>query len=220
MIVEELYKGGVLKFTCGAGLIRTGPETLMCDGTKWNDQPPKCIEGTTLQCDFEDPALCGWSQDFDDDFDWIWHTGETPTAQTGPRYDHTTSTSEGHYLYMESSAPQASGQKTRLLSPPYSPENMINMCLEFYYHMNGPDGVGEVGELDVYVKPLTQKTAMLDPSQRIFHQEGNHGDQWLSAIVQLPYLAETFQIVIQATRLKSWSADIAIDDVRLHNCVE
>ena len=44
----------------------------------------------------------------------------------------------GHYIFMESSAPQKSGHVTRLISPPYQP-TADDMCMDFFYHMKGPD---------------------------------------------------------------------------------
>uniref|UniRef100_A0A0B7A2S2 Sushi domain-containing protein n=1 Tax=Arion vulgaris TaxID=1028688 RepID=A0A0B7A2S2_9EUPU len=220
MIVEQLYKGGVLKYTCTAGVTRSGPEMLLCDGSQWSDQPPKCIESAALGCDFENDNLCGWSQDDTDDFDWIRTSGETPTTHTGPMFDHTTNNSKGSYLFMESSAPQTTGQKTRLISPQYAPGQMNNMCLEFYYHMFGTEGVGEVGDLDVYVRPQNVNTTQLNAARSIFHRSGNQGDQWIRGGAELKQQSLPFNIVFEATKLKSWSGDIAIDDVKLKKCSE
>nr|KAG5686049.1 hypothetical protein BaRGS_028427 [Batillaria attramentaria] len=138
LTITELYKGGILEFQCAAGMRREGPQKLMCDGTNWDNEPPKCLYGISLGCDFEDPGLCGWSQDENDDFDWTWTSGGTPTTDTGPDGDHTTGS--GHYIFMESSAPQKSGQVTRLISPPYQPTD--DMCMNFFYHMKGPSNPG------------------------------------------------------------------------------
>ena len=40
-------------------------------------------------CDFEGAHFCGYTQDTDDDFDWIRNSGETETDETGPSVDHT-----------------------------------------------------------------------------------------------------------------------------------
>ncbi|CAG5132826.1 unnamed protein product, partial [Candidula unifasciata] len=172
----------------------------------------------TLDCDFENDNLCGWNQDNTDDFDWTWHSGETPTANTGPRFDHTTNSSEGHYLFMESSAPQKTGQRSRLISPPHVSISPGTMCLEFFYHMFGPDGIGEVGDLDVYIRPQSVDNTSLAPGNNVFHRSGNQGDRWIHAQVELPQQTDIFNIVLQGTRLKSWSGDIAVDDIRVYPC--
>ena len=40
----------------------------------------------------------------EDDFDWTIASGSTPTLRTGPNRDHTTGTSGGHYIYIDSSS--------------------------------------------------------------------------------------------------------------------
>ncbi|BFZ16139.1 hypothetical protein BsWGS_19178 [Bradybaena similaris] len=220
VIVESQYDGKVLKFSCRAGLTRLGPETIWCDGKNWSSQPPRCIEAVTIDCDFETSTFCGWSQDDTDDFDWTWSKGETPTANTGPRFDHTTNSPEGHYLFMESSAPQKTGQKTRLVSPPYVYSNTGTLCLELFYHMFGPDGIGEVGDLDIFIQPRVAGASWLTAETNVFHRSGNQGDAWIRADVEIPRQKDAFSIIVQGTRLKSWSGDIAIDDVRVYTCAK
>ena len=41
-------------------------------------------------CDFEH-GMCHYTQDSDDDFDWTQRYGGTPSGNTGPEVDHTTS---------------------------------------------------------------------------------------------------------------------------------
>ena len=41
--VTEMYKGGILQFTCPHGMRRQGPQKVMCDGTNWDQPPPKCL---------------------------------------------------------------------------------------------------------------------------------------------------------------------------------
>ena len=43
---------------------------------------------TPGRCDFE-ADLCHWQNMTDDKFDWQRHSGNTPSAATGPMYDHT-----------------------------------------------------------------------------------------------------------------------------------
>ena len=43
---------------------------------------------TPGRCDFE-TDLCHWQNMTDDKFDWRRHSGNTPSASTGPMYDHT-----------------------------------------------------------------------------------------------------------------------------------
>ena len=47
-------------------------------------------------------------------------------------------------MYIESSSPRSHGDRARLLGGPFKPRQTV--CLQFYYHMFGPD----VGHLAVY----------------------------------------------------------------------
>ena len=47
-----------------------------------------------MNCTFE-TDLCGYIQDPEDDFDWTWIQGGTPSSTTGPGFDHTYGDSSG-----------------------------------------------------------------------------------------------------------------------------
>ncbi|CAL1532685.1 unnamed protein product [Lymnaea stagnalis] len=219
LVIDSLKNGALLKFSCSTGKVRDGVDSIYCEDDKWSALPPVCKEGVSMGCDFEG-GLCGWSHDTSDDFDWTRNRGETPTADTGPLVDHTTNSVHGHYLFAESSSPQEAGKKTRLISPIYNPDSVVGLCLEFYYHMFGTDGDGNVGQLDVYIKPKDISPDKLTFKHQRFHKEGNQGDQWMKADFEIPEEKQPFQIVFQVTILNSWTSDIAIDDIRLHNCKE
>uniref|UniRef100_H2YIR2 MAM domain-containing protein n=1 Tax=Ciona savignyi TaxID=51511 RepID=H2YIR2_CIOSA len=98
-------------------------------------------------CDFE-AGLCGWHNTYGegDDFDWIWSSGATPSAYTGPTADHTTGTDEGHYLYVESTSLNLGGENARLTSEKFMAT--VGTCLQFWYHMRGVS----TGELNVLIQ--------------------------------------------------------------------
>ncbi len=56
--------------------------------------------GASLNCTFE-ADLCGYIQDPDDDFDWTWISGGTPSSTTGPGFDHTFGDSTGETEVLE-----------------------------------------------------------------------------------------------------------------------
>ena len=43
-----------------------------------------------MSCDFEND-LCNWRQSSEDEMDWTLMSGSTPSAETGPTGDHTSS---------------------------------------------------------------------------------------------------------------------------------
>ena len=54
-------------------------------------------------CDFEG-GLCDWTNYTGSQFHWAWHSGRTPTNNTGPTKDHTTGTLSGLvYIFVQSS---------------------------------------------------------------------------------------------------------------------
>ena len=72
----------------------------------------------------------------------------------------------GYYMYIETSAPRQPGDKAWLGSPSY-PGTTGPLCLNFFYHMNGPD----IGQLKVY--SLTGPSKVLS-----WNETGSQGDVW------------------------------------------
>lgn len=132
-----------------------------------------------MQCNFED-GLCNWRQEDSgaDAFDWTHTSGSTPTYNTGPWRDHTLGTLLGHYLYIESSAPQQFKDTavlvSRLFQPTHqrgteTPASSQRCVFRFHYHMFGP----HVFCLAVYLRATaTGKGYML------WVRYGDQGDMW------------------------------------------
>ena len=76
-----------------------------------------CISAAS--CSFE-YGRCGWTESADDSdsFDWRRIQGKTPSFGTGPITDHTTNSTSGYYLYIESSSGTAY-QNAKLVSQTY-----------------------------------------------------------------------------------------------------
>ena len=75
----------------------------------------------------------------------------------------------GHYLYIEASKPQASGDRARLISPRIEAERV---CLDFWYHMYGRN----VGVLKVYLVPEPGRRG-----ERLWFKFGERGTKWHNA---------------------------------------
>lgn len=61
-----------------------------------------CYNSIVGNCNFESARLsvCGWSNaknGLQDDFDWLSHTGNTTSRNTGPPYDHTRRNPQGKF---------------------------------------------------------------------------------------------------------------------------
>jgi hypothetical protein len=71
------------------GLDDIGFSNYPCSST------PGTQGSTAASCNFEDQALCSFHNTGGDNFDWSWKAGATPSASTGPQYDHTYGTPAG-----------------------------------------------------------------------------------------------------------------------------
>jgi hypothetical protein len=55
---------------------------------------------TPLDCDFEN-GLCSWQNDPFATFSWRRNKGATISDNTGPLFDHTTQSINGHYIFAD-----------------------------------------------------------------------------------------------------------------------
>lgn len=139
-----------------------------------------CLTAPELQCNFEQ-GLCSWKQEQSggDVFDWSLIQGPTPTFNTGPWKDHTLGTSSGHYLYIESSAPQQFKDTAVLLSQVFRPtfQRSKDHCVfRFNYHMFG----SHVFCLAVYLR-----TTATGRGSMLWVRYGNQGNLWHSKTLYL-----------------------------------
>ncbi|XP_078334103.1 MAM and LDL-receptor class A domain-containing protein 1-like [Crassostrea virginica] len=159
--------------------------------------------GPVRNCGFESSSICGYTQDATDQFNWTWKSGSTGTANTGPSNDHTYGTSQGHYVYIETSSPRRPNDIARILSPRF--QDNTDMCMQFYYHMLG-DGVGT---LNVYAQVNTNR------GNALFTLSGNQGNTWHQGQMSIPQVttSQGYKVVFEGIRGTNLRGDIAIDDV-------
>ncbi|KAM4723741.1 MAM domain-containing glycosylphosphatidylinositol anchor protein 2 isoform 2-T2 [Anableps anableps] len=171
-----------------------------------------------FHCGFEEEALCSFTQDKSDEFDWTRHSGTTEgttyTPYTGPSSDHTGS-NQGFYMFIKTSRPRLEGDKARLMSPTFninsksvssSASNNPTYCFTFYYHMFGK----HIGALNIF---LRLKGQMLTDTL-VWSLTGNQGNHWRQARVNI-HPTTTFQVVIEGVRSSGIEGEIAIDDVSI-----
>lgn len=153
------------------------------------------FSASELMCDFED-GLCSWTQDKEDIFDWTWNQGPTPTPNTGPFKDHTWSSVSGHYLYIESSAPQKFKDTAVLISRPFHPtvskgEVPWATCVfRFHYHMLGQ----YIFQLAVYIRNYDSGRG-----QMLWIRHGDQGNLWHRKTLYISS-ARPFQVKSQLVR--------------------
>uniref|UniRef100_A0A665X318 MAM and LDL receptor class A domain containing 1 n=1 Tax=Echeneis naucrates TaxID=173247 RepID=A0A665X318_ECHNA len=170
------------------------------------------------QCNFEH-GLCSWIQEQSggDMFDWTRIQGPTPSFNTGPWKDHTLGTRKGHYLYIESSVPQAFKDTAVLISRVFQPTNQRgkdpyesrhHCVFRFHYHMFGT----HVFCLAVYLR-----TTSTGRGHMLWVRYGDQGNLWHRKTLYLNSV-RPFQILIEGTVGDDFNGDIAIDDLSFLNC--
>ncbi|XP_055957691.1 MAM and LDL-receptor class A domain-containing protein 1-like [Patella vulgata] len=159
--------------------------------------PDECQK--PAQCTFE-RGLCGYKNIQGDDFDWTRGHGATTSSFTGPQVDHTTSSTNGYYMYVEASSPIKTGDKAWLMSEELKATS--GSCLQFWYNMYGAG----TGSLNVYTVSGTATPDL------VFNQTGNKGNRWYEASVDIISSAG-YQIRFEGVKGPSYTSDIGLDDV-------
>ncbi|GIS08775.1 MAG: hypothetical protein CM15mP112_08870 [Flavobacteriales bacterium] len=78
-------------------------------------------------------GLNGWTNDINNDFDWIVSSGPTPSSGTGPNNAY-----EGlEYIYTEASNPNNPSKIASLISPCFNLSEYDNPVLHFWFHKYG-----------------------------------------------------------------------------------
>ncbi|XP_012787433.2 MAM and LDL-receptor class A domain-containing protein 1 [Sorex araneus] len=160
-----------------------------------------------LQCDFENGS-CNWEQDTEDDFNWTRNQGSTATLNTGPMKDNTLGTAQGHYLYIESSEPQAFQDRAVLLSPVLNSTGTEGCSFRFYYHMFGKH---------IYRLAIYQRIWSNTKGQLLWQIFGDQGNRWLRKHLLISS-RQPFQILVEASVGDGFTGDIAIDDLSFLDC--
>ncbi|KAL8608892.1 hypothetical protein ACOMHN_065230 [Nucella lapillus] len=170
-------------------------------------QPGACGQSPG-DCSF-DVDSCSWTNSAGDDFEWLRGSGRTTTTGTGPSTDHTTGNATGVYMFIESSMPRVPGHRAILQSGLFAPGNNSYGCMKFWYNMNGPT----IGTLNVWVSPQPNATS----ASVLWSLSGQQGNVWKQGILPIPAQTSSYMILLEAIRGRSYTGDIAIDDVSFSN---
>ncbi|KAL1280451.1 hypothetical protein QQF64_015051 [Cirrhinus molitorella] len=159
------------------------------------------------QCDFE-ANFCSWMNLLEvDDADWLRAQADTGN-HTRPSVDHTTNTSTGHYLYMDSSV-GIWGGTAMILSEIFTPDSRGH-CFTFWYHMYGY----KVGTLRLYSNNRTTHNSGNKFGQTVWEESGDQGDVWRRGNI---YVAnrEPFWFIFEFLKGSGSKGSIAIDDIQM-----
>lgn len=203
-----------VNYSCGAQYTLFGSRGRYCmDNGQWTGNLPSCLPNPLNglsglhYCDFDGRTLCGWTQDTNDERNWMFMDRPTPSNGTGPVEDHTMGSAEGWYIYLETSSPTNTGDRAKLTSPVFNFGN-TRVCLVFYYCMNGKN----MGSLSVH-----QMSSYSGQMSTVFIVQGDQGTDWLLAYLRLEP-GSSFQIVFDAQAGNGYTSDIAVDDVVVAPC--
>ncbi|XP_058498690.1 MAM and LDL-receptor class A domain-containing protein 2 isoform X1 [Solea solea] len=158
-------------------------------------------------CDFE-TNTCGWSNlgGGVDQGDWLRGTGASTIPNAGPSTDHTTNSTHGHYLYVDSSVGEW-GDMSFLVSEVFQPSTRGH-CLTFWYHMYG----NHVGTLRVFINDRQMHTGGNEEGMLIWIETGNRGDEWKTATVSFKH-ETAFWLVFVYQRGVNPGGDVSLDDI-------
>ncbi|XP_053429225.1 MAM and LDL-receptor class A domain-containing protein 1 [Nycticebus coucang] len=180
------------------------------------DCPDKSDESSCVMefCSFENESLCEWYQSIpvdvlQDSNTFRWGLGNGIGIHHGeekhrPSVDHTENTTDGWYLYADSSNGKF-GDTADILTPVISLTGP-KCALVFWTHMNG----ATVGSLQVLIKKN-------NITSKLWAQSGQQGAQWKKVEVFLGVHLHT-QIIFRAKRGVSYIGDVAVDDISFQDC--
>ncbi|KAM4729149.1 apical endosomal glycoprotein [Anableps anableps] len=214
-------QGRLWRFAQASLLPRIQPYRIVVEGVKAGptmegDMAFDDVQLTDAQCpphgfcDFES-SFCNWSNlgGGVNQGDWLLGAGATPNPNTGPAVDHTTNSSKGHYIYVDSSVGEW-GDMSYLVSDVFQPSSRGH-CLTFWYHMYG----NHIGTLNVFINDRKMHAGGNEEGYLKWTKTGNKGDQWLQDSVSIKH-EEPFWFVFVYQRGMSTGGDVALDDITIN----
>ena len=171
------------------------------------DTPPNPCPTTIASFPYSESfenSFGGWTQDTSDDFNWKRKTGSTPSNGTGPL----AAKDGSYYIYIESSSPNYSSKKAKLISPCFDLSSNSTPVLSFNSHMFGSSLMGSL-KLQISINGGSWTN--------IWTKSGNHGGNWVKETVDLSAYANMSSIKFRfvGTTGTTWQGDMAVDNFSL-----
>ena len=151
-------------------------------------------------------GLSNWTNDVNNDFDWVTNSNGTPSNNTGPSFAYDLNT----YIYTESSNANHPFKNSAITSPCVNLSQYSNPILNFYYHKYGNGNDNSI--LSVDISSDNGITWQLD----VWNIIGNLGDQWNSQSIDLTnFISSELKVRFRVLTGHTWSSDIAIDKISI-----
>ncbi|XP_025084909.1 MAM and LDL-receptor class A domain-containing protein 1-like [Pomacea canaliculata] len=138
-----------------------------------------------------------------DNFDWMLGQASMGATFSGPRIDHTLGTSEGHYLFIESSKPIQAEDTVWLQSPVMEPN--VALCMSFWFIKN----IDDTDVINVLMRPATPANKS---SITVWSLKDSVPTGWMHGRIDL-YNRAPFYIIIEVIRGEDDHGVTALDDI-------
>jgi len=135
--------------------------------------------------------MCGWSSTESKGYQWQRGRGIDEVANT-PMIDHTYSDLKGHFAYLHHGDKAEDAVEIYLTSPD---QMMYDVCLEFFYYMEGPPAWQ--GVLNLYILYIGES---MDQASLIWSQTGDKNYEWNYAALHVE-TGSKYQVIFQVTFL-------------------
>ncbi|XP_037797162.1 MAM and LDL-receptor class A domain-containing protein 1-like [Penaeus monodon] len=206
------FQGSVL--SAGGGDI--GLDDITVSKEACGVQPPEAEVSPSEPPETEPPVITEWSCDFEDEGDWLcglrevaggWQVkaGWDAAEGTNPPLDHTTSSGDGHMLYLPGSKTEQAKLETPSLG--FSGDSEAS-CLSLWYRIPTSDA----GTLKAFMKDFNK-----EDNVPVLQVDGSWGSKdWLYAQTWLnPTTSGQFEVRLRGEPGGAEDAGIAVDDVRI-----
>ncbi|KAF6722311.1 MAM domain-containing protein 2 [Oryzias melastigma] len=163
--------------------------------------------GYCLDCDFEQPHLCGYKNQWNANVNWYVGGGKIQLLHSNMPHDHTYHNKTGHFMYVDSGHARTFVEVAKLASPMTTAP--MSGCLTFQYQRN--EGRGNL--FSVYTRDrLGQYQELWRLGLEDQEEWGEALGEWIPVQVDLkaPY---SVQVVFEVGFNSQTGGHIALDDI-------
>ncbi|XP_072174918.1 uncharacterized protein [Diadema setosum] len=176
-------------------------------------------------CDFT-YGQCGWRNAEVNDIDWTRRSGQlAANISGGPEFDHSSRTTDGRYMFVDTLLAAGENQIATLVSPPVRASESEPLCFRYWYHMNNVVN----GSLKVFFQPGDDVGEYLlyephdnhdhGPPQLLRSVFGGHPDEWIGGEAEVRAMGFG-RILLEVTVGDPEANEVAIDDVSYGKCTQ